>query len=159
MHLFRIILCRQNITHPIQFCRNADWSIRLACRLVEFFMRIFESCVSTKIRYWLFMLNMSTLQWHHNGRDGVSNLQPHHCLLNRLLSCRSKKTSKLYVTGLCAGNSPLTGEFLAQMASSAKNVTIWWRHHACETCSYSEKAWACDLNGITQRGRLVDGYI
>ena len=25
--------------------------------------------------------------------------------------------------------------------------------------SYSEKAWACDLNGITQRGRLVDGYI
>ena len=25
--------------------------------------------------------------------------------------------------------------------------------------SYNEKAWACDLNGITQRGRLVDGYI
>ena len=25
--------------------------------------------------------------------------------------------------------------------------------------SYSENAWACDLNGITQRGRLVDGCI
>ena len=24
---------------------------------------------------------------------------------------------------------------------------------------YSEKAWACDVNGITQRGRLEDGYI
>ena len=24
---------------------------------------------------------------------------------------------------------------------------------------YSEKAWASDLNGITQRGRLADGYI
>ena len=42
---------------------------------------------------------------------------------------RSKKTSKLRVTGLCAGNSPMTGEFPAQMASNAENVSIWWRHH------------------------------
>ena len=35
-------------------------------------------------------------------------------------SGRSKKTSKLRVTGLCAGNSPVTGEFLAQRASNAK---------------------------------------
>ena len=39
------------------------------------------------------------------------------------------KTSKLRVTGLCAGNSPETGEFPAQMASNAENVSIWWRHH------------------------------
>ena len=45
-------------------------------------------------------------QWRHNGRDGVSNYQHHHCLLNRLFTRRSKKTSKLRVTGLCAGNSP-----------------------------------------------------
>ena len=36
---------------------------------------------------------------------------------------------KLRVTGLCAGNSPGTGEFPAQMASNAENVTISWRHH------------------------------
>ena len=42
---------------------------------------------------------------------------------------RSKKTSKLRVTGLCGGNSPVTGEFPAQMASNAENVSIWWRHH------------------------------
>ena len=30
---------------------------------------------------------------------------------------------------LCEWNSPLTGEFLAQMASNAENVSIWWRHH------------------------------
>ena len=42
---------------------------------------------------------------------------------------RSKKTSKLRVTGLCAGNSPGTGEFPAQMASNAENVFILWRHH------------------------------
>ena len=33
------------------------------------------------------------------------------------------------VTGFCAGNSPVTGEFPAQMASNAENVSIWWRHH------------------------------
>ena len=43
--------------------------------------------------------------------------------------CRSKKTSKLRVAGLCVGNSPGTGEFPAQMASNAENVSIWWRHH------------------------------
>ena len=42
----------------------------------------------------------------HNDRDGVSNHQPHSCLLNRLFRRRSKKTSTLRVTGLCAGNSP-----------------------------------------------------
>ena len=72
----------------------------------------------------------SPLQWRHNGRDGVSNHQPHDCLLNRLFRCRSKKTSKLRVTGLCAGNSPVTGEFPAQSASYADDVPIWWRHHA-----------------------------
>ena len=42
---------------------------------------------------------------------------------------RSKKTSKLRVTGLCLGNSPVTGEFPSQMDSNAENVSIWWRHH------------------------------
>ena len=61
--------------------------------------------------------------------DGVSNHQPHDCLLNRLFRRRSKTTSELHVTGLCAGNSPVTGEFPAQMASNAENVSICWRHH------------------------------
>ena len=67
----------------------------------------------------------SILQWRHNGSDSVSNHQPHDCLLNRLFRRRSKKTPKLRVTGLCAGNSPGTGEFPAQMASNAGNVSIW----------------------------------
>ena len=33
------------------------------------------------------------------------------------------------VTGLCEGNSPVTGEFPAQMATNAENVSTWWRHH------------------------------
>ena len=37
--------------------------------------------------------------------------------------------SKLRVTGLCEGKSPVTGEFPTQMASNAENVSIWWRPH------------------------------
>ena len=39
------------------------------------------------------------------------------------------ETSKLRVPGLCVGKSPGTGEFPAQMASYAENISIWWRHH------------------------------
>ena len=62
-----------------------------------------------------------SLQWRYNGCDSG--------FLNRLFRHRSKKTSKLRVTGLCAGNSPEAGEFHAQMASNAENASIWWRHH------------------------------
>ena len=70
----------------------------------------------------------TTLLWHRYGRDGVSNHQPHDCLLNRLFREQIKKKLKLRVNGLCVGNSPVTGEFPAQMASNAENVSIWWRH-------------------------------
>ena len=42
---------------------------------------------------------------------------------------RSEKTPKLRVTGLYAVNSSVTGDFRAQGACNAENVSIWWRHH------------------------------
>ena len=80
------------------------------------------------------------LQWRHNTHDDVSNHQPRDCLLNRLFRRISKKTSKLRVTGLCEGNSPVTGEFPAQMASNAENVSIWWRHRVYWIPLYRESA-------------------
>ena len=80
-----------------------------------------------------------SLQWRHNGHDGVSNQQPYDCLLNCLFGHRLKKTPKLRVTCLCAGNLPVTGEFPAQMASNAENVYIRWRHHV-ETWSWFLKS-------------------
>ena len=77
------------------------------------------------------------LRWRHNDHAGVSNHQPHGCLLNRLFRRKSKNTSKLRVTGLCAGNSTGTGEFPAQMASYAENVSIWRRHHGIQYVSIS----------------------
>ena len=43
----------------------------------------------------------------------------------RIAEAANKKKWKLRVTGLCEG----TGEFPAQRASNAENVSIWWRHH------------------------------
>ena len=83
--------------------------------------------------FWIWILNLKSyishrhfppLQWRDNEHDGVSNRQPHDCLLNGLFRRRSKKISKLRVTGLCAGNSPVAGEFPAQRASNAESVSI-----------------------------------
>ena len=62
----------------------------------------------------------TTLPWCYNEHDSILNHCHQKCLLNRLLRRRSKKTSKLLVTGLCEGNSPVTGEFPTQRASNAK---------------------------------------
>ena len=81
--------------------------------------------------------NNSSL-WRHNGRNGVSNHQRHDCLLNHSLRRRSKKTSKLCITGLCAWNSPVTGEFPHKWPVMLKmlpfddvimlnyNPSLWW---------------------------------
>ena len=75
----------------------------------------------------------TSLQWRHNEHDGISNQQSHDCLLNRLFGHRSKETSKLRITGLCEENSQGTGEFPAQRASNAENVSIWWCHHTASS--------------------------
>ena len=67
-----------------------------------------------------FILKCISLQWRHNERDGVSSHRCLDCVLNRLLRRRSKKTSKLRTTGLCEGNSPVTGEFPAQRPVTRK---------------------------------------
>ena len=56
-------------------------------------------------------------------------------------------TSKLRVTGLCARNSPVTGEFPAQRASNAENISIWWRHH-----DKSSNMWLQDSIQAFKRG-------
>ena len=111
---------------------------------------------------WLKMWTIcNALQWRHNDHDGVSNHQPHGCLLSRLFRRRSKKTSKLRVTGLCVGKSPGTGEFPAQMASNAENVSIWWHHHGFHNLAqptylswHCLRGWVVSLN-CYYRGKFV----
>ena len=98
------------------------------------FWCVFYGCIPITIALltmtiWYIKVNCFASQWHHNERDGVSNYQPYACLLNRLFNAQIEETSKLRVTGLCEGNSPVTAEFPAHTASNAENVSIWWRHH------------------------------
>ena len=51
-----------------------------------------------------------SLQRCYNESNGVWNHRRLDCLLKRLFRHKSKKASKLCVTGLCEGNSPMTGE-------------------------------------------------
>ena len=81
-----------------------------------------------------------SLHWRHNDHDSVSNHQPHGCLLNRLFRRKSKKTSKLCVTGLCVGihrdrwiprtKGQLRGKCFHLMTSSY-SVMQWkvWQNH------------------------------
>ena len=68
------------------------------------------------------------------------------------IQAQIKETSKLRVTALCEGNSPVTGEFLTQSASNAENVSIWWRYHVLQRfrppCSHL-KVWNCTHSSIS----------
>ena len=104
------------------------WCTLVSCQLGGLLSTSVSSGLVLRLKYS--ERNKSVpLQWRHNEHDGVSNHQPH----NRLFGHRSKKTPKPRVTGLCDGNSPVTGEFPAQRASNAGNGFIWWRHHAMAT--------------------------
>ena len=105
-HIPQISQCIRQKSHNAPFCYRTVHILQNMCCYITF-----------------------PLHWRHNGHDSVSNHQLHDCLLNRLFRHRSKKISKLRVTDLCVGNSPETGEFPAQMASNAENVSIQWRHH------------------------------
>ena len=98
--------------------------------------------------------------WRHNGREGVSNHQPHECLLNRSFMCRSKKTSKLRVTGLCAGNSPQTSAVnspvtrkmvpfdvvIMKIMDNAWFFLLWLIPSGAETttCVFRNNVWSID---------------
>ena len=91
------------------------------------------------IMLWMWLKDIFTIS-HCRNRDYyyndvtmsancVSYHRRPHCLLNCCFGRRSMKASKLRVTGLCARNSPVTGEFPAQRTSNAESVPIRRRHH------------------------------
>ena len=89
-----IYLCRTDANLHVAFDASASW----------WKFEMYRGwCIRAFPAFWP---PDSALHWRHNGRDCVSNHRPYDCLLNRLFKRRSKKTSKLRVTGLCAGNSP-----------------------------------------------------
>ena len=75
------------------------------------------------------MQKWSSLKWRHNERDGVSNHQPHDCLLIFLFKAQIKENTKAPCHCLLWGE--FTGDrwIPPQKASNAEDVSIWWRHH------------------------------
>ena len=94
------------------------WVYDLQIKLTSWYMGWSAMQLGQESQWWRHL--GYTLQWRYNERGGVSYHQPHDCLLNRLFRRISKKTSKLCITGLCGGNSPVTSEFPAQRASDAE---------------------------------------
>ena len=100
------------------------------------------SWCSKIVQFLVSLRGVNPLKWRHNERDGVSNHQPHDCLLNLLFRGKEKNNNNKKPQQnikaprhwpLC-GDSPVTGEFPAEMASNAENVSIWWRHHGFLRC-------------------------
>ena len=135
------------------------YSLQISCYMI---IRFSKGLISMYTVYRVASFSWSPLQWRHNERDGVSNHQSHDCLLKRLFRRRSKKTSKLRVTGLCEGNSPVTGEFPAKRANNAEYVSIWWRHHAYGVRSGEFKAYDIFKKTSSRTnfipGKLVDAF-
>ena len=108
--------------------------------------------------YIFYHTHCLALSWdilHHIPWNVLYQYRRCDCLLQRLFRRRSKKTSKLRVTGVCEGNSPATGEFPAQRASNAEHVSIWLRHHVAITSmdwkfvDDSYICWAMSVFGLT----------
>ena len=89
-------------TYSLQVkCRYVHTSLLTVCRWMPRWQQVNVSSGSLYI-------TDKTLQWRHDGRDGVSNHLAQDRLLIHLFRRRSKETSKLRVTSLCEGNSPVT---------------------------------------------------
>ena len=77
----------------------------------------------------VFQYHSPTLQWRHNERNGVSNHRRLGGLLKRLFRRISKKhQSSASLAFVRAIHGWPVNSLHKQMASNAKNVSLWWRH-------------------------------
>ena len=70
------------------------------------------------------------LQWRHNRLDSVSNHRASRLFTQQFIRAQIKETLKAPRHWPLCGEFTVTGEFPAQRARSAENVSIWWRLHA-----------------------------
>ena len=105
------------ILNPVIYKWPSYWSFAIqhmcliACMKIGAMLAGAFLSISVPISRLMSQCIIRSLQWRHKEHDGVSNHQPYDSLLNRLFRCRWNKPTKLRVTGLCEGNSPVTGEF------------------------------------------------
>ena len=111
------------------------WSKLQFCIFVIFFFNCtfhLVFVVASKIK--LITFYCSLFEWSEHYSNVIMSVMASQIISLTIVywivySGRSKKTSKLSVTGLCEGNSPVTRESPTQRASNAEYVSIWWRRH------------------------------
>ena len=86
--------------HSWKFCQNSD---------------VLDRGTDTEVAICGFL---PSLQWPHNGRDGVSNYKPHNCLLNRLFKAQIKENVKAPCHWPLCGpvNSPHKGPVIRKIS-------------------------------------------
>ena len=118
------------ILHGIEYQRPTSLNMRILADHVTYSFLAFMKSI------FHFCLGCYCGGYSQNGRSNLSSWY-YDITVARLFawwfdSCRRSDAMWCHhynsVTGLCAGNSPGTGEFPAQMASNAENVSIWWRY-------------------------------
>ena len=80
---------------------------------------------------------------------------------------RSKKSPKLRVTGLCEGNSPVTGEFPAQRVSNAEmfpfdDVIMWYAYSILTSNQFVNPrrlCWVWEETVIKCTSSIQDGHL
>ena len=83
------------------------------------------------------------LQWRHMRASQITSVS---MVCSSVCSGADQRKHQSSPSLAFEGNSPMTGEFLLQRASNAKNVSIWWRHHVmttlvvqCVQCIYTNR--------------------
>ena len=100
-----------------------------------------------------------SLQWCHNERHGISNHRHFDCLLNRLFRGKSKKTSKLHVTGLWICGTCFRRRFTDHVAHDRETCSSTFakpagRHCNCySTATAGQGTGGQELSLLTQWGQ------
>ena len=87
----------QAVVSVMSWCDTVLYSITINtlpiywCKLVDLIMDNIQWYCQIPIRSAPQECMIHSLQWRHNGPYGISNHQPHDCLLNSLFWCRSKE--------------------------------------------------------------------
>ena len=120
-------------------------SSKLNVAYSKWYCPIFECILLLTNLIWVhYLQHVVSLQWRHHVNDGVSNHRGLDGFVNCLFRRRSKRISNLCVSGLCKGNSPVTGGFPSKSASNAESVSRSLRHNVA--CVY----WTCLVDGWYQ---------
>ena len=120
------VACRE-IYFPRITSMSATW--RGIRRTSE--MQVADNRNSREVRWLLTFYVYRTMLTHYGDviMGAITSQITSLTIVYSTVNSDADQTSKLRVTGLCVGNSPGTGEFPAQMASNAEDVSICWRHN------------------------------